>query len=144
MQNRRRPCPQRRRVLILAHRGELLEQAADKILNACGLGCAVEKAEESCIGSWYRITVGSVQSLMREKRLAQFSKDYFNTIIIDEAHHSISDSYQKILVYFDEAKVLGVTATPDRGDMKISDRYSTAWRMNILCRELSKKGIFHR
>lgn len=32
------------RVLILAHRGELLEQAADKILNACGLGCAVEKA----------------------------------------------------------------------------------------------------
>ena len=60
------------RVLILAHRGELLEQAADKILNACGLGCAVEKAEESCIGSWYRITVGSVQSLMREKRLAQF------------------------------------------------------------------------
>ena len=106
------------RVLILAHRGELLEQAADKILNACGLGCAVEKAEESCIGSWYRITVGSVQSLMREKRLAQFSKDYFNTIIIDEAHHSISDSYQKILGYFDEAKVLGVTATPDRGDMK--------------------------
>lgn len=55
---------------------------------------------------------------MREKRLAQFSKDYFNTIIIDEAHHSISDSYQKILGYFDEAKVLGVTATPDRGDMK--------------------------
>ncbi len=106
------------RVLILAHRGELLEQAADKILNACGLGCAVEKAEESCIGSWYRITVGSVQSLMREKRLAQFSKDYFNTIIIYEAHHSISDSYQKILGYFDEAKVLGVTATPDRGDMK--------------------------
>lgn len=88
------------RVLILAHRGELLEQAADKILNACGLGCAVEKAEESCIGSWYRITVGSVQSLMREKRLAQFSKDYFNTIIIDEAHHSISDSYQKILQPF--------------------------------------------
>lgn len=68
------------RVLILAHRGELLEQAADKILNACGLGCAVEKAEESCIGSWYRITVGSVQSLMREKRLAQFSKDYLVTV----------------------------------------------------------------
>lgn len=106
------------RVLILAHRGELLEQAADKILNACGLSCAIEKADESCLGSWYRITVGSVQSLMREKRLAQFSKDYFNTIIIDEAHHSISDSYQKILRYFDEAKVLGVTATPDRGDMK--------------------------
>ena len=55
---------------------------------------------------------------MREKRLGQFPADYFNTIIIDEAHHSISDSYQKILAHFDKARVLGVTATPDRGDMK--------------------------
>lgn len=106
------------RVLILAHRGELLEQAADKIKKATGLNCAVEKADETCLNSWYRITVGSVQSLMREKRLSQFDKHYFDTIIIDEAHHSISDSYQRILDYFSDAKVLGVTATPDRGDMK--------------------------
>lgn len=106
------------RVLILAHRGELLEQAADKIKKATGLNCAVEKAEESCLNSWNRITVGSVQSLMREKRLNQFDKHYFDTIIIDEAHHCISDSYQRILDYFCDAKVLGVTATPDRGDMK--------------------------
>lgn len=107
-----------RRVLILAHRGELLDQAADKIMKATGLGCSVEKAEQSCIGQWYRITVGSVQTLMRVKRLEQFSRDYFDTIIIDEAHHAISDSYQVILNYFSEAKVLGVTATPDRGDQK--------------------------
>ena len=106
------------RVLILAHRGELLEQAADKILKACGLGCAVEKAEETSLNSWYRITVGSVQTLMRESRLQRFTQDYFDTIIIDEAHHSISDSYQRILSYFSGAKVLGVTATPDRGDTK--------------------------
>lgn len=106
------------RTLILAHRGELLSQAADKIYKATGLNCAVEKAEESCLGSWFRITVGSVQSLMREKRLSQFPQDYFSKIIIDEAHHSISDSYQKILKHFSEADVLGVTATPDRGDMK--------------------------
>lgn len=106
------------RVLILAHRGELLEQAADKIAKATGLGCATEKAEETCLGSWFRITVGSVQSLMRETRLKQFSRDYFDTIIIDEAHHCISDSYQRILKHFPEAKVLGVTATPDRGDMR--------------------------
>lgn len=106
------------RVLILAHRGELLEQASDKIKKVTGLECATEKADESCIGSWYRITVGSVQSLMREKRLNQFPQDYFNDIIIDEAHHSISDSYQKILNHFSTANVLGVTATPDRGDMK--------------------------
>lgn len=106
------------RVLILAHRGELLEQASDKILKATGLICATEKAEQSCLGSWYRITVGSVQTLMSEKRLSHFPTDYFNTIIIDEAHHCISESYQKILRHFDSANVLGVTATPDRGDMK--------------------------
>ena len=106
------------RVLILAHRGELLDQAAEKIKKSTGLGCAVEKAEESCLGSWFRITVGSVQTLMRQSRLERFSQDYFNTIIIDEAHHCVSGSYQRILQYFSEAKVLGVTATPDRGDMK--------------------------
>lgn len=106
------------RVLILAHRGELLEQASDKLLKTTGLRSAVEKAESSSLDSWYRVTVGSVQTLMREKRLAQFDTDYFDTIIIDEAHHCISDSYQKILKHFSEAQVLGVTATPDRGDMK--------------------------
>mgnify|MGYP001852948014 FL=1 len=111
------------RVLILAHRGELLEQAAEKIAQATGLGCATEKAEETCIGSWYRITVGSVQTLMREKRLGQFPADYFRTIIIDEAHHCVSDSYQRVLQHFPDAKVLGVTATPDRGDMRNLGEY---------------------
>lgn len=106
------------RVLILAHRGELLDQAADKIGKSTGLGCAAEKAEQTCLGSWFRIVVGSVQSMMREKRLNQFPNDYFNTIIIDEAHHCISDSYQKVLRHFPDAEVLGVTATPDRGDMQ--------------------------
>ena len=110
----RRGC----RVLILAHRGELLQQAADKIAKATKLGCATEKADETCLGSWFRITVGSVQTMMREKRLARFPEDYFDTIIIDEAHHCISDSYQRVLQHFPEAKILGVTATPDRGDMK--------------------------
>ncbi|MCR4645012.1 MAG: DEAD/DEAH box helicase [Oscillospiraceae bacterium] len=106
------------RVLVLAHRGELLDQAADKIMSTCGLGCAVEKAEHSCLGTWYRVTVGSVQTLMRDSRLAKFPSDYFSHIVIDEAHHAISDSYQRILAHFEDAKVLGVTATPDRGDMK--------------------------
>ena len=104
------------RVLILAHRGELLQQAADKLERTCGLKCAVEKAEQTCLGEWYRVTVGSVQTLMRQKRLAQFPPDYFQTIIIDEAHHAISGSYQVILDHFSNAHVLGVTATPDRGD----------------------------
>ena len=111
------------RVLIMAHRGELLDQAADKLLKATGLHCAVEKAEESCLGSWFRVTVGSVQTLMREKRLEQFAPDYFDTIIVDEAHHCLSESYQRVLNHFSEAKVLGVTATPDRGDMRNLGQY---------------------
>ena len=114
---------QGKRVLILAHRGELLEQAADKIAKSTGLGCATEKAEETCMGSWFRIVVGSVQTMMREKRLKRFDPEFFNTIIIDEAHHCISDSYQKVLQHFPNANVLGVTATPDRGDMKNLGQY---------------------
>lgn len=111
------------RVLIMAHRGELLEQAADKLRKSTGLQCAVEKAEETCMGSWFRVVVGSVQTLMREKRLEQFPEDYFDTIIVDEAHHCLSDGYQRVLQHFSEAKVLGVTATPDRGDMRNLGQY---------------------
>lgn len=106
------------RVLIMAHRGELLEQASDKISKTTGLGTAVEKAEQTCLGSWFRIVVGSVQSLQNENRLKKFDTDYFDTIIVDEAHHVLSNSYQKVMEHFSEAKVLGVTATPDRGDMR--------------------------
>ena len=60
---------------------------------------------------------------MRDRRLSGFPKDYFQTIVIDEAHHCISDSYQKVLQYFSGAKVLGVTATPDRGDMRDLGEY---------------------
>lgn len=109
---------QGKRVLILAHRGELLEQAADKIFKTTGLKCAVEKAEQSCKDSFYRIVVGSIQSLQRSARLESFPQDYFDTIIIDEAHHAISDGYQAVLNHFSGAEVLGVTATPDRGDLR--------------------------
>ena len=111
------------RVLILAHRGELLEQAADKLEKSTGLRSSLEKAESSCLGSWYRVAVGSVQSLQRPSRLDRFAPDYFSTIIIDEAHHCLSDGYQRVLEHFSAAKVLGVTATPDRGDMRSLGQY---------------------
>lgn len=106
------------RVLILAHRGELLEQAADKLQRSTGLVSAVEKADATCLNTWFRVVVGSVQTLQRTARLERFPHDYFGTIIIDEAHHAITDGYHRILDYFGSAKVLGVTATPDRGDMR--------------------------
>lgn len=111
------------RVLILAHRGELLEQAADKLEKSTGLRSSLEKAESSCLGSWYRVAVGSVQSLQRPSRLDRFAPDYFTNIIIDEAHHCLSDGYQRVLEHFSAAKVLGVTATPDRGDMRSLGQY---------------------
>lgn len=106
------------RVLIMAHRGELLTQAADKLKAASGLDCVLEKADATSLGSFFPVTVGSVQSLSQEKRLARFPDDYFGTIIVDEAHHCLSDSYQRVLDHFPEANILGVTATPDCGDMQ--------------------------
>lgn len=135
---------QGKRVLILAHRGELLQQAADKIGKACGLGCAVEKAEETCLGSWFRIVVGSVQSLQRDKRLSQFTTDYFDIIIIDEAHHCISDGYQKVLQYFSSAKVLGVTATPDRGDMRNLGSYFESLAYEYTLPKAIKEGYLSK
>lgn len=112
-----------KRVLIMAHRGELLDQAADKLQKTTGLRAALEKAENTSLGTWYRVTVGSVQTMTREKRLKKFRPDYFDVIIIDEAHHAISGSYQNVLQYFDGARVLGVTATPDRSDMRDLGEY---------------------
>lgn len=106
------------RVLVLAHRGELLDQASEKLEKSTGLKTALEKAQDTCLGSFFRVVVGSVQTLQNEKRLSKFPPDYFDTIIIDEAHHAVSNGYQRVLNHFDKSNVLGVTATPDRGDMQ--------------------------
>lgn len=111
------------RALVLAHRGELLQQAADKIGAATGMACAVEKAGETSVGTFNFVTVGSVQTLMRERRLAAIDPDRFGVVVVDEAHHVLSESYQKVLAHFAGAKVLGVTATPDRGDRRNLGRY---------------------
>ncbi len=106
------------KALIIAHRGELLEQAADKLKNVSGLDSALEKAESTAIGSTEAVTIASVQTLSQEKRLMAYSRDYFKTIVVDEVHHAMSDTYQRVLNYFDGANILGVTATPDRSDQK--------------------------
>lgn len=78
--------------------------------------------------------------MMREKRLGQFSDDYFDTIIIDEAHHCISDSYQRVLKHFPEAEVLGVTATPDRGDMRDMGEYFESIAYEYTLQKAIKEG----
>jgi len=111
------------RVMVLAHRWELLKQAQEKIEAVTGIKSAVEKAETSALGSDSPITVASMQTLVSDKRLNQYESDYFGAIIIDEAHHVMSDGYQKIMSHFPNAKVCGVTATADRGDKKDLGKY---------------------
>ena len=103
------------KTLILAHREELIEQARDKFCGMFGEMPGKIKAQENDIR---RVTVGSIQTMMRRDY-----HDQFDTVIIDEAHHSVSPSYQKLLTQLPNAKVLGVTATPDRGDKKSLARY---------------------
>ncbi|WP_276813131.1 DEAD/DEAH box helicase [Faecalibaculum rodentium] len=121
------------RALILAHRGELLTQAAEKLHKTTGLIASLEKAESSCLGDPARVVVGSVQTMQSDKRLARFPKDYFHTIVVDEAHHALSDGYQRVLEHFPDAQVLGVTATPDRGDKRNLGQYfdSIAYQYDI-------------
>ena len=129
-----------KRVLILAHRNELLEQASDKLKEACGIDTVLEKADSTAVGKLSPVTVGSVQTLYREHRLIQYPKDYFDIIIVDEAHHAMSDTYQKILEYFNKALVLGVTATPDRADRKNLGQYFDSLAYEYPMRKAVKEG----
>ena len=113
-------------VLILAHREELLQQASDKLKMVTGLETALEKAQNSALDSDKMVVVASVQTLSKQNGLMKYPRDYFGTIIIDEAHHTAAKTYKGILEHFIDAKVLGVTATPDRSDMKsLSDIFDS-------------------
>lgn len=138
-----REVEQGRRVLILAHRDELLQQAADKLLRSTGLAAAVEKAGDSAEGSLFPVTVGSVQTLMRTKRLERFSRDHYDTVIVDEAHHCLSESYQRVLEYF-SGRVLGVTATPDRGDKRNLGQYFEDIAFEYSMRDAIRDGFLCR
>jgi superfamily II DNA or RNA helicase len=101
--------------LILAHRSELLEQAAHK-LAAVGVRADIDQAEKIAQRGAPAI-VASVQTL-RGPRLQRYEPGAFRRIVVDEAHHAAAQSYQTILDRFPEAFVLGVTATPKRLDGK--------------------------
>lgn len=126
------------KVLILAHTDELLEQAIDKLNRAVGLHAEKEKADERA-SPFASVVVASVQTLHRDARLTSFAHNHFSLVIVDESHRVLAKSYQKILAWFHFgpaslapdwkmpspvvnhphfARVLGVTATPDRGDRR--------------------------
>ena len=120
---------QPRRTLILAHREELITQAADKLLQSTGIVAGIERGDDLAPLD-APVVVASVQTLMREQRRSRWPKDHFGLVVVDEAHHVLADSYLNTLRHFDgHAKVLGVTATPDRGDKKNLGRYF----QNVAC-----------
>jgi superfamily II DNA or RNA helicase len=126
------------RVLILAHTEELLDQARDKLQRSTGIEADREKAEDrASLDS--SVVIASVQTLCKDARLLGFADDHFSLVIVDETHRILAPMYQKIVCYFhfgerslDEgwtmpapgipfrynARILGVTATDDRGDRK--------------------------
>ena len=99
--------------LVLAHREELLTQAAEKMA-AFGIEPELEKAEARASLS-APVVLGSVQSL-HNTRLARFPVDHFRFIWIDECQHAPAVSYRTILEHNPSAKVFGCTATLDRLD----------------------------
>jgi superfamily II DNA or RNA helicase len=114
----------KKRMLVLAHREELLNQAREKILRAnSNLKVDIEQAERQADDSC-DVVVASVQTLGRQnsKRLQRLNPNQFYLIVVDEAHHAIASTYHRILKHFkifDENTrklLVGFTATPKRGD----------------------------
>lgn len=111
-------------VLLLAHRIELLDQAADKLEPELGYRPVVEQADRGmdveCLWQGGAVLVGSVQTLCGERRLEKFRRHPFDLILVDEAHHATAPSYRRVVEFFRSLnpalRVLGVTATPNRAD----------------------------
>jgi len=104
-------------MLVLAHRAELLEQARNKIM-ASNPTLTVEIEQADRKAGHVDVVVASVATLGRNgtPRIEGYPKDYFKSIVIDEAHHAAAPSYRRVIDYFNPPFLLGVTATPQRSD----------------------------
>ena len=113
-------CEKSRKVLILVHRRELVTQASEKLTKA-GVKHGIIAAGFD--PSDRPVQVASVQTLIRRLNSADFTPDL---IIIDEAHHAVAGSWDKIIAHFTDAKIIGVTATPSRLDGRgLGSHFST-------------------
>lgn len=115
------------RVLVMAHRYELIDQAQEKVGLHLGEHPSVEMGDRKEIEQGHsildrsKVLVTSVQTMSREKRQQRFNPQDFGLLIIDEAHHAPSVSYRKVIEYFaqnPQLRIVGVTATPKRHDEK--------------------------
>ena len=101
------------RVLFVAHRKTILSKAKETfetIIKDKKMGIYGENTgKEDYI-------FAMIQTMNKKEHLEKFSKDYFDYIIIDEVHHGGAKSYQSLINYFTPKFMLGMTATPERGD----------------------------
>lgn len=121
-----------KKILILVHRDELINQAERRLKLHTNEPLGIEKAERKASNE--NIVLASIQSL-KGKRLKKYVKDYFDVIIIDECHRSTANSYMTVRKHFNKAHVLGVTATPERqDDLKITKKHfqKVAFTYNLL------------
>lgn len=110
--------------LFLAHTQELIYQSASKIEAEIGIRPHVEMAQHGAdldtLWSGDMCVVGSVQSMISERRLRKYDRTPFDLIVIDECHHATSASYRRVVEYFHNLnrhlKTVGITATPNRAD----------------------------
>lgn len=130
-------------VLFVAHRDEILKQAAESFKNVRQSNdYGFFNAEQKCRDK--SIIFASVASLGKEEFLNEsvFPRDYFEYIVIDECHHAVNESYQKIVKYFRPKFLLGLTATPERMDgrsiYEICD-YNVPYEISL--REAINKGM---
>ena len=126
------------RFLIVAHRDELIEQAAAKVLAITGQPPGIEKASSRALGS-DRIVVASVQTLAQERR--QIAGGPFHVLVIDEAHHAQpSNSYGALIEKVRPELVLGFTATPFRGQGESLSRVFASCPYSLSIVDLIRQG----
>lgn len=114
------------RAMVLAHREELITQAADKIQRVTGLEAQIEMGEyhvQPYFGQMPPVVVSTVQTHCAggdgAGRMSKFDPQEFGLVVIDEAHHATAGTYRRCIDWYRQnprCKVLGVTATPDRAD----------------------------
>lgn len=152
------------RVLVMAHRYELIDQAQEKVGLHIGENPSIEMGERREVESGHsildksKVLVTSVQTMSKAKRQRKFDPADFGLLIIDEAHHAPSKSYRDVISYFAQnphLRVVGVTATPKRHDqaamgdvfrdccyeMTIKDAVDEGWLVNIEQRLVVVEGL---
>lgn len=155
----------RGRILLLAHREELLTQGQDKLERVTGERTEVEMADQwaskSAIWGGAQIVVSTIQTQIAGRdggRMNRFDPNDFSLVIVDEAHHATAASYRKVIAHYRQnpnVRILGLTATPDRADEEalvqvfdevsfefdISDGIDGGWLVPVMQQAVYVEGL---